>query len=336
MKIGGSINAQGTVFANKSNALNEAKSKNPFNSKTYALKNYDTFTMVGADSTGKINVKDNKSMSERFKANNAELIRELDSLSKEEKAEVAVVSYLEMQKHIIYTKSSHQNAIDHFDQLQDAKAYYSDLLSGDGKITEEYKKYGELSLGLLDGSVGDIADRDELQNAVNDIQGRIDSLVGRYSGESSNGDRFNDAGAKIYTGYGVIFSTVTGIYDDSLTADGSTDLLDTIEGINEENFIEKQNEVINKLEQRSEKLKDVMNDYMKYNDVAKELMKDPGKIIEKNHNKLLEQQREAQRQLKELEQLKEFTYANKHKENKEDNEDNEDEEEMKKTEENRF
>lgn len=335
MKIGGSINAQGTVFANKSNALNEAKSKNSFNSKTCDLKNYDTFTMVGADSTGKINVKDNKSMSERFKANNAELIRELDSLSKEEKAEVAVVSYLEMQKHIIYTKSSHQNAIDHFDQLQDAKAYYSDLLSGDGKITEEYKKYGELGLGLLDGNIGDIADKDELQNAVNDIRDRIDSLIGRYSGESSNpnGDWCKDIGAKIYTGYGVTFSTVTGIYDDSLTADGSTDLLDTIEGINEENFIEKQNEVINKLEQRSEKLKDVMNDYMKYNDVAKELMKDPGKIIEKNHNKLLEQQREAQRQLKELEQLKEFTYANKHKENKEDNED---EEEMKKTEENRF
>ncbi|MBD5104781.1 MAG: hypothetical protein HDT47_07955 [Ruminococcaceae bacterium] len=321
MKIGGSINAQNTIFANKSNLLDEAKHKNPFNSKTYDLKKYDTFTMVGTDGADKVNVK-NMSMSERFKTNNAELIRELDGLSKEEKAEVAVVSYLEMQKHIIHTKNGHENAIDHFNQLRDAKAYYSDLLNGDGKITEEYKKYGELGLGLLDGSVGDIADKDELRNAVNDIQGRIDSLIGRYSGESSNGDWFNDAGAKIYTGFGVMFSTVTGIYDDSLTADGSTDLLDTIEGINEENFIEKQNEVINKLDQRSEKLKDVMNDYMKYNDVAKELMKDPGKLFEKNHNKLLEQQREAQRQLKELEQLKEFTYAHKHKE---------DEEEMKKT-----
>lgn len=327
MKIG-SINAQGTFFANKSNALNEAKSKNPFNSKTYDLRKYDTFTMVGTDSAEKVNAK-NMSMSERFKTNNAELIRELDSLSKEEKAEVAVVSYLEMQKHIIYTKSSHENAIDHFNQLQDAKAYYRDLLSGDGKITEEYKKYGELSLGFLDGNVGDIADKDELQNAVNEIQGRIDSLIGRYSGESSNEDRFNNVGAKIYTGYGVMFSTVTGIYDDSLTADGSTDLLDKIDGINEENFIEKQNEVINKLEQRSEKLKEVMNDYMKYNDVAKELMKDPGKLIEKNNIKFLKQQREAQRQLKELEQMKELTYARKHKKDKEDNED---EEETKKTE----
>lgn len=329
MKIGSSINVQNTIFANKSNALNEAKSKNPFNSKTYDLRKYDTFTMVGTDSAEKVNAK-NMSMSERFKANNAELIRELDSLSKEEKAEVAVVSYLEMQKHIIYTKSSHENAIDHFNQLQDAKAYYSDLLSGDGKITEEYKKYGELGLGFLDGNVGDIASTDELQNAVNKIQGRIDNLIGRYSGESSDGDRFNDIGAKIYTGYGVMFSTVTGIYDDALTADGSTDLLDTIEGINEENFIEKQNEVISKLEQRSEKLKDVMNDYMKHNDVAKELMKDPGKIFEKIHNKFLEQQREAQRQMKEMEQLKEFTYARKHKKDKED------EEETKQTEENPF
>lgn len=329
MKIGSSINVQNTIFANKSNALNEAKSKNPFNSKTYDLRKYDTFTMVGADSAEKVNAK-NMSMSERFKANNAELIRELDSLSKEEKAEVAVVSYLEMQKHIIYTKRSHENAIDHFNQLQDAKAYYSNLLSGDGKITEEYKKYGELGLGLLDGNVGDIADKDELQNAVNEIQGRIDNLIGRYSGGSSDGDRFNDVGAKIYTGYGVMFSTVTGIYDDSLTADGSTDLLDTIEGINEENFVEKQNEVIGKLEQRSEKLKDVMNDYMKYNDVAKELMKDPGKIFEKINNKLLEQQREAQRQMKELEQMKELTYARKHEKDKED------EEETKKTEEKPF
>lgn len=329
MKIGGSINAQNTIFANKSNPLDEAKRKNPFNSKTYDLRKYDTFTMVGTDSAEKVNAK-NMSMSERFKANNAELIRELDSLSKEEKAEVAVVSYLEMQKHIIYTKSSHENAIDHFNQLQDAKAYYSDLLSGDGKITEEYKKYGELGLGFLDGNVGDIADTDELQNAVNEIEGRIDNLIGRYSGESSNGDRFNDVGAKIYTGYGVMFSTVTGIYDDALTADGSTDLLDTIEGINEENFIEKQNEVISKLDQRSERLKGVMNDYMKHNDVAKELMKDPGKIFEKIHNKFLEQQREAQRQMKELEQLKEFTYAHKHKE------DNEDEKETKETEEKPF
>lgn len=330
MKIG-SINVQNTIFANKSNPLDEAKRKNPFNSKTYDLRKYDTFTMVGTDSAEKVNAK-NMSMSERFKANNAELIRELDSLSKEEKAEVAVVSYLEMQKHILNKKSIHESSIERFNQLQDAKAYYSDMLSGDGKITEEYKKYGELGLGFLDGSIGDIADKDELQNAVNEIQGRLDSLIGRYSGELSNpnGDRFNDVGGKIYTGYGVMFSTVTGIYDDSLTADGSTDLLDTIEGINEENFIEKQNEVINKLEQRSEKLKDVMNDYMKYNDVAKELMKDPGKLMEKKHSKFLEQQREAQRQLKELEQMKELTYARKHKK------DDEDEEETKKAEEKPF
>ena len=112
MKIGGSINAQNTIFANKSNPLDEAKQKNPFNSKTYDLKKYDTFTMVGTDGADKVNVK-NMSMSERFKTNNAELIRELDGLSKEEKAEVAVVSYLEMQKHIIHTKNGHEKGIGH-------------------------------------------------------------------------------------------------------------------------------------------------------------------------------------------------------------------------------
>ena len=323
MKIS-SINAQNTIFASKSNALNKAKDNNPFKSKTYDLRKFDTFTMVGTDSAEKVNTK-SMTLAERFKTNNAELLRELDGLSKEEKAEVAVVSYLEMQKLVKHVKNSHESAIDYYNLLQDAKSYYNGLLDGDGKITDEYKKYGENSLGFLSNSIGEIADKDEIKNAVNSVQGRIDSLVGRYSGESTDG-LFKDIGAKAYAGYGVIFSTVTGIYDDVLDADGDTDLMDKIEGINEENFIEKHNEVINKLDQRSEKLKDVMTDYMKYNDDAKELMKDPGKIIEKNRNKLLEQQREAQRQMKELEQLKEFTFARKQKKDKES------EEETKKTE----
>lgn len=311
MKITSSIKARDTVFAKNLINRNAADRKTKSSAAPVSdYGKYDTFIMTGTSEVkkpdGKANGKNaGLTMSESFKAKNAELIRELDGLSKEEKAEVAVGSYLEMQKLIKSAVQKQESKIDYFRDLESAKAYYGDLLSSGGKITDERGKYG-----LMDLKRGDIADREELQSAFNEIQSRIDTLIGNKTGGSdSEQSPFGNFDARIYTSYGVMFSTVTGISADCLTADGDTDLLDNIEGLTEENFIEKHTEKIGKLESRSESLKDVMTDYMKYNDYAKELFKDPGKLIEKNTNKILEAQRQAKREILELEQLKEFTFA---------------------------
>ncbi|MCM1054170.1 MAG: hypothetical protein NC394_01500 [Bacteroides sp.] len=313
MKITGSINAQSTIFSRKPLGSPAEKGKSPFASRTYDLGKYDTFTMVGGE------VKTEKqSFAERFKANNAELIRKLEGMSEEEKAETAAASYLDMQKTVLHKIQSHENKIDYFNELKDEEAYYNGLLNGDGKVRELYKR-GDTVGGYahLDLKIGETANKDELLGAVARIRERLDALVNpKESG-------FTDLSAKAYTASGVIFGIVTGISDDVLSADGDTDLLDRIEGINEDNFVEKQRETINKLENRSQKLKDVMTDYIKHNDSAKELMKDPARIF-KNNDK--EESLNAMRRLKELEQLKELAFARKDPEKDEREEESEEEE----------
>ena len=225
---------------------------------------FDTFTLVG----GK---KPDEPVKLSFEK--TELIRNLESMSEDEKAEVAVCSYLDMQICCKEALEIHElNAYIVKSGLEE-RAYYNELKSRGGVISSEGGKY--MFTGI---EAGTAIDMKSIDNAISDVQQKIDSRVMSPNG----GDPFGDTVEKFFRSSAEAFSAATGISDSALEINDDS-FCKIRAGVTEENFLEKTNEAINLIRERSEQLTKVMGEYMNNNPYAKEKMKHIDELLSKNH-----------------------------------------------------
>lgn len=230
---------------------------------------FDTFTLVGSRESDKT-----IEISSALSSERAELIRNLDSMSEEEKAEVAVCSYLDMQISCKEALGIHELRTNIFKMRQEEKAYYNELKSQGGIISEEGGKYAFTGM-----ETGTAVDMKSIEAALADAQQKIDSLIIPPDGSASFGSLVD----KSFRASAETFSAATGISDDALNLNDDS-FYKIRAGLTEENFLEKENEAINSIRERSEQLSKVMGDYMEKNPYAKEKMKDINNLLRNDHS----------------------------------------------------
>lgn len=264
MKITTNINAANTNLTAITNRETVMRSANGEKLQKSAGR-FDTFTMLSAD---------DQKIAKGLSAEKAELIRNLDNLSEEEKAEVAVASYIDMQKCCKSALDRYETDIYSFKSLQEKKAYYNELKSQGGVISEDGGKYA-----FATSSAGSVIGEKEIDEALSEVQERLDLLTMSPTEETA-GYELND---KIFRSASNAFAKATGISDDALNLNDDS-LCKVKEGLTEENYLEKMNEAINSVKNRSQQLKSVMNDYMGKNSYAKDLMMNPNKLLNNTEN----------------------------------------------------
>lgn len=249
MKVNNTINAANTNLAaitNRHTAAEAAKNKTG----KVSFGRFDTFTKV-----------DEPEKKTARSAEDSELIKNLDRLSEEKKADVAFSSYLEMRKCLRLAADYKTRQIDTYGRLQEEKAYYKSLLSENGKITGDYGKYT-----FADKHGGSCVSKSEVESALSEVQRRLDSLVNPEKGVG------NDIYDRIFQITSNVFQAVTGITDDVLNlADES--LWKVPDGLTHENFVDTVSKNLKSVQNRSEQLKDLMNDYINGNKYAEEIAK---------------------------------------------------------------
>lgn len=259
-----SINAANTnltAITNRKTVMNSANTENVKENR----RRFDTFTMINAD---------NHKTAKGLSSEKAELIRNLDNLSEEEKAEVAVASYIDMQKCCKSALDRYETDIYSFKSLQEKKAYYTELKSQGGVISEEGGKYG-----FAAASAGSSIDEKEIDAALSEVQGRLDSLMMSPTEETAK----NELNDKIFRNAASAFAKATGISDDALNLEDDS-LCKVKEGLTEENYLEKMSEAVNSIKNRSQQLTNVMNDYIGTNSYAKDMMNNPNELLKNSQN----------------------------------------------------
>ena len=249
MKVNNTINASNTNLAaitNKQPAAETAKNK----AGKIHFGRFDTFTKV-----------EEHEKKTECSAEDDQLIKNLDRLSEEEKADVAFSSYLEMRKCLRLAADYKTRQIDTYGNLQEEKAYYTSLMSENGKITGDYGKY---AFAAKHG--GNYVSKSDVESALAEVQRRLDSLVNPERGVG------NDLHARIFQISSNVFQAVTGITDDVLNlADES--LWKLPDGLTHENFLDTVSENLKSVQKRSDQLQDLMNDYINGNKYAQEIAK---------------------------------------------------------------
>ncbi len=228
-----------------------------------ANRRFDAFTMTGItekeDNTNNINALDAKT---------AELVRSLSALSAEDKTELAFDSYLDMQKSLHHIKDMVEFQAECFKDLRDKKAYYTDLLNSNCIVEEERGKYK-----FSDYNQGSMINSDDVYNALNKVQKSLDSLCGKAKEENTvpkplpehvvgyitYEEQYNRA-EMMFRSASTVFSAVTGISNSALEIELGELYFDK-EGVNEENFLEKANTLLNAITDRSKRLGDIMSEY---------------------------------------------------------------------------
>lgn len=260
MKISASINAANTnltAITNRKTVLNSSDG----NKRAESKGRFDTFTMIG----------DGPKTAKSLSAEKAALIRNLDNLSEEEKAEVAVTSYIDMQKCCKSVLDRYETDMYSFRSLQEKKTYYNELKSQGGVISEEGGKYA-----FSESNAGSVIGEKEIDAALSEVQEKIDRLTMAPTEETKR----YDLSDKIFRSASRAFAMATGISDDALNLDDDS-FRKFREGLTEENYLEKANEAIDSIKNRSQQLSNVMRDYTERNSYAKELMMNPDKLLKR-------------------------------------------------------
>lgn len=248
---------------------------------------FDIFTMSGT--TGKTDDSDNV---KKLDAKTAELVRSLSALSAEDKTELAFDSYLDMQKSLHYIKDMVEFQAECFKDLRDKKAYYTDLLNSNCIVEEERGKYK-----FSDYSQGSMINSDDVYNALQKTQKSLDSLCGKAKEEDTEPkplpehvvdyityeEQYNRA-EMMFRSAATVFSAVTGISDSALEIE-SGELYFDKEGVNEENFLEKANSLLNAITDRSKKLGDIMSEYSYNHRHLMDKLKERLELAEKQEEK---------------------------------------------------
>ncbi len=265
MKISANIHAVNTNLSKVAGTLTVTGSNRTVNSNKPAGR-FDTFTLVGTGES------DNAS---KLSFEKSELIRNLDNMSEEEKTEAAVTSYIEMQKCCKSALDRYETDMYSFKSLQEKKAYYNELKSQGGVISEEGGKYA-----FSESSAGSVIGKKEIDAALSEVQERINRFIMAPTDETA-GYELTD---KIFRSASQAFSKATGLSDNALNLDDDS-FCKFREGLTEENYLEKTNEAINSIKNRSGQLRSVMNDYTGKKSYAKDLMMNPDKLLNNTEKK---------------------------------------------------
>lgn len=264
MKISTNIYAVDTNLSAKMGTVTVTGSNREASSNKPAGR-FDTFTLVGTREPNEAN---------KLSFEKADLIRNLDNMSEEEKVDVAVCSYLDMQISCKEALESQELRTNIFKMCQEEKAYYNELKSQGGVISEEGGKYAFTGM-----KVGTVVDISSIEAALYDAQEKIDSLIIPPDGSDSFGSSID----KMFRTEAEAFSAATGISDDALNLNDDS-FYKIRAGLTEENYLEKANETMNSIRERSEQLAKVMGDYMEKNPYAKEKMKDINSLLKNDHS----------------------------------------------------
>jgi len=196
-------------------------------------------------------------------------------MSEEEKANVAVCSYLNMQISCREALGIHELQSYMFQSRQEEKAYYNELKSQGGIISEEGGKYAFVHM-----EAGTAIDMDSIDEALAETQERINSMLAPPNGDYS----FVKTVDKVFRQEAAIFSAATGISDDALILDDDS-FYKIRAGMTEENYLEKTKEAMDLIRERSEGLSKVMGEYMERNPYAKKAMQNIDKLLKNDPDK---------------------------------------------------
>ena len=243
---------------------------NQYNTPTQPMgaKSKETGAFLNAgDETTKVGKQDMGTFTERlaeaFKTDNAEIIRALDELSDNDKMEIAMRSYLQMQGRIYSAKSKEESDIKKFGSLKEEKAYYADMLEeAKENGTAEIKEEKDARFAFSDKKAGDTVSTRDIEKALEDVQGRIDSFLypnGRNEDGTGMSNPENERVTRDYIAYASVFQEITGLDADCLHPGDSLMLSKTDR--NEDNFIEKARENIDGLNTMSKDLRDLLKKY---------------------------------------------------------------------------
>lgn len=216
-----------------------------------------------------------ENIAERFRSNNADLLRSIERMSDKEKFDVAVYQYKHMQELCYRAVSREENSINEFSDLKAEKAYYTELLNTDGdiRITD-----GRYAFALVEN--GTLVSKDDVISALSKVQGTIDRRV------SPNDNPLNDIFKGIFNGAARMFEAATGITSPFLNVDGDNSFLSHKADRTEENFIEKAKETIRSVTYRSKGMEAMMKEYLKtqgkfvYENTCNIQMKDSLRMVE--------------------------------------------------------
>jgi hypothetical protein len=250
--------------------VNLATAANQYNTPTQPIgaksKQDGSFLNVG-DETTKVGKQDMGTFTERlaeaFKNDNADVIRSLNELSDNDKMEIAMRSYLQMQGRIYSIKNKEEEDIRKFSSLKEEKAYYSDMLEeAKENGTAEIKDDKDARFAFADKKAGEKLSTRDIEKALEDVQERIDGFLypyGRNEDGTGMSNPENERVTRDYIAYASVFQEITGLDADCLHPGDSLMLSKTDR--NEDNFIEKARENIDGLNTMSKDLRDLLKKY---------------------------------------------------------------------------
>lgn len=224
---------------------------------------FDTFTMTGIERK-----KDGDRNAKNLDEKTAELVRSLSDMSAEDKTKLAFDSYIDMQKSLHYMKEMIEGQIEYFKDMSDKRAYYSGLLDSECIMGEGGGQYK-----FSDYAEGEHIDRSKVTAQLDKVQKCIDSLCGNNVKEKSEAEplpphvlgyiTYDDlyrAAERGFRSASEVFCGVTGVSDSALEMERGEFYFDT-EGVTEENYLEKANDLLNAITDRSKKLEDIMSEF---------------------------------------------------------------------------
>lgn len=243
------------------NAKSTPKSTQSSNTAVDSNRRFDTFTMTGTE--GK---RDRSNNAKKLDEKTAELVRSLSDMSAEDKTKLAFDSYIDMQKSLHYMKEITEFQIEYFKDMSDKKAYYTGLLDSECIVGEGGGQYK-----FSDYAEGDHIDRSKVTAQLDKVQKCINSLCGNYVEEEPEPlplhvlgyityDDLYRGAERMFISASTVFCSVTGISDSALEMEQGEFYFDT-EGVTEENYLEKANDLLNAITDRSKKLEDIVSDF---------------------------------------------------------------------------
>lgn len=249
---------------NNGNVKSTLKFAQSSNTAVDSNRRFDTFTMTGVE--GK---KDGDHNAKMLDEKTAELVRSLSLMCKDDETELAFAAYVDMQRALGCMKELTEDGISYFTELTEKKVYYNSLLDSQCFVGEGGGQYR-----FSDYAEGEHVDRSKVTAQLDKVQKCIDSMCGNYAEEKPSSeplpphvlgyityDDLYEAAESLFKCASQDFCGVTGISNSALEMEKGEFHFDT-EGVTEENFLEKANDLLNSINERSEKLKDVMTEYL--------------------------------------------------------------------------
>ncbi len=213
------------------------------------------FLNAGDETTEIFSGRDNdafsKKLTEVFKRENHDLIQGLSELSDQDKTELALNAYFQMQGRVQQAIKREEADIKIFSAFEEEKTNLTSMLE------EAHRN------GTAVDPAGDPVTASAIEKKLEKVQGMIDKLVDPYSyDEKANSPEktINESIKKDFAAYAGVFEEMTGLTGDAL---GTSDaLLIHKTDRTESSFIQKAYETIDSLKTQSSGLRDLKKEFM--------------------------------------------------------------------------